>query len=662
MARFGMKAIMWSMDAETDPAWKMSNSLKFSRAGGSSGTHMAVNVSETRERIAFGTARAIVSYYLEERKSDNMQAIELRAEDAMEANEAEDAQKKQARLAKKRVAEVEDVGESTGKNKRIKFLRLSAEEREYRAGKRHGKKAAPKDNPESTGITDTKSCPTCRKMFSRKDALRRHMNAKRWTGLDAEMSGEEGKGLLQMKSTKDSSTPESNGMAETKSSEKTDSSDTAIRSISLRLFPSPELAAGLLKWSDVADAMDAHVKEVAESLAKRGETETPEFIRDRHIRLSGKKYHDREEAGNLGRCTSFGWNSFAICWRQARKISDQIDEQLRKERLALQSAKNPRILLLGSGDSGKTTVLKQMKILHGDGFTDEERLAYRGSMQENILDSIRALVYALPKLEIKLENPANEVYAARVKADVERTPDNLLPPEIPEAVKALWADKGIQEAWHRANEFFIQDTADYFLKDVDRFVKPDYMPTNEDILRARHRTTQITETKFQIEKYTYRFFDVGGQRSDRLFWAPYFEGELDAILFIVSLASYDQMLVEDTTINRMLDALVLFETIANNPLLKKVNIILFLNKADLFAKKIKHSNIKRYFPDFDGEPNDVKNAGRYVRKKFQSQSKDPDKKIYTHFTTGTDTSNMKVVISAVRDIVTRMSLQATGIW
>ena len=122
-----------------------------------------------------------------------------------------------------------------------------------------------------------------------------------------------------------------------------------------------------------------------------------------------------------------------------------------------------------------------------------------------------------------------------------------------------------------------------------------------DILRTRYRTTEITETRFTIDKLVYRMFDVGGQRSDRLFWAPYFEGDVNAILFIVSLASFDQMLVEDVTVNRMLDALVLFESIANNPLLRKVSIILFLNKADLFEKKLRISSVKRYFPDYDGE-------------------------------------------------------------
>ncbi|KAJ3038007.1 guanine nucleotide-binding protein subunit alpha [Rhizophlyctis rosea] len=333
--------------------------------------------------------------------------------------------------------------------------------------------------------------------------------------------------------------------------------------------------------------------------------------------------------------------------RAARKVSDQIDEELRRERIQLQHMRGPKILLLGSGDSGKTTVLKQMKILHGDGFGNEERSAFRTRIYDNILDSMKALVYALETLGVTLAVKENEVHAKRIVSHTPRIGEQVLTPPIVESLTELWKDAGIQQCLLRSNEFFIQDTADYFLKDVNKFADPNYVPSNEDILRTRYRTTEITETRFTIDKLIYRIFDVGGQRSDRLFWAPYFENDVNAILFIVSLASFDQMLVEDATVNRMLDALVLFESIANNPLLKRVSIILFLNKADLFEKKLRVSSVKRYFPDYDGA-NDVKTAGRYFKKKFQSQNKEADKKIYTHFTTGTDTSNMRVVISAVR--------------
>ncbi|KAJ3396772.1 hypothetical protein HDU92_001876 [Lobulomyces angularis] len=203
------------------------------------------------------------------------------------------------------------------------------------------------------------------------------------------------------------------------------------------------------------------------------------------------------------------------------------------------------------------------------------------------------------------------------------------------------------------------------LDNLDRFVDPNFIPSDEDILKTRYRTTQISETKFHIDNLIYRIYDVGGQRSLRLVWAPYFEGEIHAIQFIVSLASYDQQLVEAKNENRMIDSIELFKSICDNKLLEGVNFILFLNKIDLFERKILTSPIKDYFSDFE-ETNDdskkLKNACRYFKNKFLCCNSQTERKIYTHFTCGTDTALMKVTINAVRDIVTRLALQASGIY
>ena len=53
--------------------------------------------------------------------------------------------------------------------------------------------------------------------------------------------------------------------------------------------------------------------------------------------------------------------------------SKLIDKELEKDRLAkIEDKKDPRILILGTSDSGKSTLVKQMKILFSGGFTPEE--------------------------------------------------------------------------------------------------------------------------------------------------------------------------------------------------------------------------------------------------------------------------------------------------
>ncbi|KAJ3505819.1 hypothetical protein NMY22_g17443 [Coprinellus aureogranulatus] len=78
--------------------------------------------------------------------------------------------------------------------------------------------------------------------------------------------------------------------------------------------------------------------------------------------------------------------------------------------------------------------------------------------------------------------------------------------------------------------------------------QPGYMPTDQDILRSRVKTTGIAETTFQVGELTYKLFDVRGQRSEHQQWIHCFEN-VTALVFLVSLSEYDQMLYEDESVD-----------------------------------------------------------------------------------------------------------------
>lgn len=63
---------------------------------------------------------------------------------------------------------------------------------------------------------------------------------------------------------------------------------------------------------------------------------------------------------------------------------------------------NIKILLLGTGDSGKSTIAKQLKILHSEGFSLQERQQYREVIFGNIISSIQALIEGCEKNHLKL--------------------------------------------------------------------------------------------------------------------------------------------------------------------------------------------------------------------------------------------------------------------
>ncbi|EFE38813.1 hypothetical protein TRV_06538 [Trichophyton verrucosum HKI 0517] len=109
-------------------------------------------------------------------------------------------------------------------------------------------------------------------------------------------------------------------------------------------------------------------------------------------------------------------------------------------------------------------------------------------------------------------------------------------------------------------------------------------------------------------------FDVGGQRSERKKWIHCFEN-VTSIIFCVALSEYDQVLLEESNQNRMMESLVLFDSVVNSRWFMRTSIVLFLNKVDLFRQKLGRSPLNKYFPDYSGG-NDVNRAAKYLLWRF----------------------------------------------
>ncbi|KAI8585933.1 guanine nucleotide-binding protein subunit alpha [Geranomyces variabilis] len=341
-----------------------------------------------------------------------------------------------------------------------------------------------------------------------------------------------------------------------------------------------------------------------------------------------------------------------------KKKNDEIDNALKKEKE--RSASEVKMLLLGAGESGKSTILKQMKLIHDNGYSAEERETFREIVFSNTVQSMRVILEAMANMSIPLaQSPANDAHRACILELPHQIEADAFPADAAAAVRALWADAGVQACFARSREYQLNDSAKYYFDSIDRIAAADYVPTDQDVLRSRVKTTGITENTFHIGDLTYRMYDVGGQRSERKKWIHCFE-EVTAIVFLVAISEYDQVLVEDETVNRMQEALTLFDSICNSRWFVKTSIILFLNKIDLFRDKLPRSPMGKYFPDFEGEE-DYDAACEYILNRFVSLNQSDQKQIYTHFTCATDTTQIKFVMAAVNDIIIQTNLRACGL-
>uniref|UniRef100_A0A7E4VQ98 Guanine nucleotide-binding protein G(O) subunit alpha n=7 Tax=Rhabditida TaxID=6236 RepID=A0A7E4VQ98_PANRE len=345
--------------------------------------------------------------------------------------------------------------------------------------------------------------------------------------------------------------------------------------------------------------------------------------------------------------------------RAALERSRMIEKNLKED--GLQAAKDIKLLLLGAGESGKSTIVKQMKIIHESGFTAEDYKQYKPVVYSNTVQSLVAILRAMGNLSVPFGAHERESDAKLVMDVVARMEDTEpFSDDLLAAMKRLWADSGVQECFSRSNEYQLNDSAKYFLDDLDRLGQPNYAPTEQDILRTRVKTTGIVEVHFTFKNLNFKLFDVGGQRSERKKWIHCFE-DVTAIIFCVAMSEYDQVLHEDETTNRMHESLKLFDSICNNKWFTDTSIILFLNKKDLFEEKIKKSPLTICFPEYSGRQ-DYHEASAYIQAQFEAKNKSANKEIYCHMTCATDTTNIQFVFDAVTDVIIANNLRGCGLY
>ena len=137
---------------------------------------------------------------------------------------------------------------------------------------------------------------------------------------------------------------------------------------------------------------------------------------------------------------------------EANRISRQIDKKISSEKERFR--RQVKILLLGAGESGKSTFLKQMRIIHGEDYNVAALAEFRPIVYSNILKGMKVLADARRKLGIEWGDPNNQRYAKTILdfQAPQKIETNLFLQYV-DAVNRLWQDEGIQTSYDRRREF-----------------------------------------------------------------------------------------------------------------------------------------------------------------------------------------------------------------
>lgn len=145
--------------------------------------------------------------------------------------------------------------------------------------------------------------------------------------------------------------------------------------------------------------------------------------------------------------------------KEANQRSQEIDKRIAED--AQKFKKECKILLLGSGESGKSTIVKQMKIIHQKGFTKDELVnVYRPIVYRNLLESAHNIILAMRKIGVDCVSPENRAMTERIlDYEVLASTNFYFSEEMARAIYELWRDPIIPTIMDHSSEFYLMDSA-----------------------------------------------------------------------------------------------------------------------------------------------------------------------------------------------------------
>eukprot|EP01124_Arcella_intermedia_P019343 TRINITY_DN26656_c0_g1_i1.p1 TRINITY_DN26656_c0_g1~~TRINITY_DN26656_c0_g1_i1.p1 ORF type:complete len:347 (+),score=69.49 TRINITY_DN26656_c0_g1_i1:577-1617(+) len=332
-----------------------------------------------------------------------------------------------------------------------------------------------------------------------------------------------------------------------------------------------------------------------------------------------------------------------------------------------QTASNTiKILCLGVGGCGKTTFLKQIKIIYQQKWDESELDNFKKVIRGNYINGMQDVLDVAKRFGIAL-NPENEDKARILASWRARTAD--LGPEQITILKDLWADPAVQEVVKTHVEKLTVTHLAYFWDHLDRISKDDYMPEDEDIVRARLRTAGASTVSVCVDKRWFEFMDVGGQKPERIKWEQLFkEHSFSSIIYFVAADEFD---VEDEEkefdrTKMEISRFIFREILTFDSIPSDIPIILFLNREDLFEARIKDpagfKAFKTTFPDYKG--NNTKEQGlAFIKEMFLPNAKDKatTHPLVCHYTCALDRNGLFVIWKTVQQLILQRMLTVIGL-
>jgi len=335
-----------------------------------------------------------------------------------------------------------------------------------------------------------------------------------------------------------------------------------------------------------------------------------------------------------------------------------------KDKLPKMTPENTlKLLSLGVGGCGKTTFIKQMKIIHGIPWSPIELQTFAKVIRGNYISGLQDAFEISRKLGLEIEDTDN---AKEISSYRGRTAE--LTPEVISKLKSFYDEPSIQMVLKDYGYLLPVTHFAYFWENMERIKQDNYVPTDDDILRARIRTSGSNSTAIYLDKNYFEFYDVGGQKPERAKWeAVISENKFSAIIYFVATDEFDVKDDEkDFDRSKMEISRFIFKELIQSTIGENLPIILFLNRIDLLERRLLtpqgYTSFKESFPEYMGS-NDKNKALEFIKSYYFAVLNEykPGAPIKCHYTCALDRDGMVVVWKIIRDFLVEQALKDLGL-
>lgn len=373
--------------------------------------------------------------------------------------------------------------------------------------------------------------------------------------------------------------------------------------------------------------------------------------------------------------------------------------EIQKQIQEIEDDRKFKILLLGTGNCGKSTLFKQIRQIYSNGYDEKsDKITSVAMNRENCIKGILALIIKADELYnidrelhkncyIYQSNKQTKQHIKTLKQYAEQHFDQesllFLSQKDWNAMRDsliyLWQLPQLKAVYKKQEYFSIFPNLCYFLDRMDQLFNEDYIATTKDVIESDNRTTGVVNIEVNIDNNTYIFYDTGGQMNERKKWIHQFNN-VDCVIFVAALDHYATVLFEDESINAMKESLQCFDEICNGKWFRKSEMILVLTRTDLFKQRLIDGVSLNYcFEDYDGD-NFVNDGNMdleqintneqfqecydcallYIKNEYKKLNQNKYTTIYIHLCDTNNTDSVERMLCDIQHILMESTLKKGG--